>query len=94
MCASIVLWQIFHATLKDERIEKHANVYYPLPASFFSQQQLTLLDLEFGPIGILIDNDPTIGVKCVEQDDVAFENKCALPSSNQTMILTLADASH
>ena len=25
MCASIVLWQIFHATLMDDRIEKHAN---------------------------------------------------------------------
>ena len=94
MCASIVLWQIFHATLKDDRIEKHANVYYPLPSRFFSQQQLTLLDLEFEPIGILIDNDPTIGVKFVEQDDVAFENKCALLSSNQTMILTLNDAKH
>ena len=58
------------ATCEHDKRDDHANVYMPLHPGFFNEEKLRLLDLTFEPIGVLIDNDPQIGVKFIEQGDI------------------------
>jgi hypothetical protein len=64
---SVAQWT--KAIWQDKR-DDHANVYLPLEAGYFNEEQRRLLDLTFKPIGVLIDNDPKIGVKFIGEDDI------------------------